>query len=603
MDSALFTPGHDFAGRFRVLKVLGVGRTAEVYLAHDGALDRQVVVKALLPDLAQHEDVRRTFRDRIVRASALTSPHIARVYDGGQEHGTMFVVTEYLGGGSLDDVLRSTTVMSVDDVARLGRDVDTALSELHAAGLVHGDLTPGKLLFDGEGMVRISDVTLAGLARPYRHYTSRDDVRYFSPEQARGEAITPASDVYALALMMYEAATGATPFEGLTADATLRARMAGTLASRPELGTLDLLLAQATVPDVSLRPTAAQFAERLATVVDDASFVRPATVAPSLLGSFAPSQPRTSIGFRPPSAQDIVSGVSHVVSSTPPASSSYPSTPSRRSAPGSFEEMGPIARVPRRRPVFAVAAALLVVIALGAGAVWKLGYLTPKHAVPNLSGMSQSAAAQLIKSDSLVLDIGARVASTTVPSGYVISQTPTPGTSLKNGGVVTVTLSSGQTVVTLPTNLVGKTCAADTATLAALAFKVSCPASARVSSTHTAAGLVAAVVYKATQNPLAAPQGATLVLAVSTGAGSSGTTPTTTTTTTVKPGQGPRAVPNLDGVSRVEANTLLGQAGLYFNTKGPGAHTPAWTKVVSTIPAAGTMVPWHSTVILNVSEG
>ena len=191
-----FVNGHDLAGRYRILEQLGVGATAEVYLAEDLSLHRQVIVKVLLPSLAAHEGVRRAFRDRIVRAATLSHPHLARVFDGGQESGAIFMITEYLDGGSLEDILATGRVLGVDDVARLGRDVASALSYVHANGFVHADLSPDKLLFDDEGRVRVSDIALAGLGDAYRDRLSLDDVRYLSPEQALGEPAGPESDVY-----------------------------------------------------------------------------------------------------------------------------------------------------------------------------------------------------------------------------------------------------------------------------------------------------------------------------------------------------------------------------------------------------------------------
>ena len=123
-----FSPDHLLAGRYRIVHLLGIGQTAEVYEADDVSLQRRVAVKVLLPGLAQHEDIRRAFRDRIIRASTLSHPHLARVFDGGQESGAIFMISEYLGGGSLEDVLRSGRRLSIDDGARLGRDVASALA-------------------------------------------------------------------------------------------------------------------------------------------------------------------------------------------------------------------------------------------------------------------------------------------------------------------------------------------------------------------------------------------------------------------------------------------------------------------------------------------
>jgi serine/threonine protein kinase len=269
MPPPTYANGHLLVSRYRIQELLGVGDTAEVYLAEDQSLQRSVVVKVLLPRLAGHEDVRREFRERIIKAATLSHSHLARVFDGGQESGSIFMICEYLGGGSLEDVLASGRTLSVDDGARLGRDVGSALAYVHENGMVHGALSPSKLLLDDEGHVRVSDIALAGIGKEYRERVTLDDVRFLSPEQAIGDPANPRSDVYALALILYEAVTGITPFDGVTPEAVLRARINATLPMRPELGSLDMVLAQAAVPDPLLRLDAEQFASRLGAVVSD----------------------------------------------------------------------------------------------------------------------------------------------------------------------------------------------------------------------------------------------------------------------------------------------------------------------------------------------
>ncbi|MDE3064855.1 MAG: serine/threonine protein kinase, partial [Acidobacteriota bacterium] len=309
MPSPTFAPGHDLVGRYRIARLLGVGHVAEVYLADDLSLRRQIVVKVLLSHLAAYEDVRRAFRDRIVRSATLSHPHLERVYDGGQESGHIFTITEYLEGGSLEEVLAAGRRLSLDDTARLGRDVAGALAYLNTNGFVHGALSPNTLLFDAEGHVRVSDVALSGLAGMHGEALTYDEVRYLSPEQALGEPAGDRSDVYALALILFEAATGSSPFEEMTPEAMLRTRVNTALPVRPELGTLDMVLAQAAVPDPRLRLDADQFANRLGAAAADSS---PLTLSLArdgapLLAQFPSPEPRRSIGFRPPSPDQIVS--------------------------------------------------------------------------------------------------------------------------------------------------------------------------------------------------------------------------------------------------------------------------------------------------------
>jgi serine/threonine-protein kinase len=592
-----------------------------VYLAEDLSLHRRVIVKVLLPSLAAHEGVRRAFRDRIVRAATLSHPHLARVFDGGQESGAIFMITEYLDGGSLEDILSSGRVLSVDDVARLGRDVAGALSYVHANGFVHADLSPDKLLFDDEGRVRVSDIALAGLGDAYRERLSLEDVRYLSPEQALGEPAGPESDVYSLALILFEAATGVSAFDGLSVDAVLRARVNSPLPVRVELGTLDMLLAQAAVSDPRLRLNAEQFSNRLGAAVNDSA---PLTLhnlhgEVPILSQFTPTEPRTSIGFRPPSPDQVAGTAAHPL--TPPvrvraprlddADAGAPPTqsPPRRSAPYGYEPLPPGRRRRPRRWGYLIAAALLVILAVGAGAVWKLGLLNQDHVVPNLTSLTVSEASQLLKGDGFTLTVNQHAVSQSVPVNEILAQAPSAGTKAKSGLDITVTISSGPTLVKLPTGLLGTSCASASAKLALSKIKAQCPSSKSESSATVPVGDVVAVLYHATRNPASVPKGATVVLALSTGPSTATTTTTlptsgttTSTTTTTLAGEGLRAMPNVVGFDQAQVNAAMHKAQLYYQTRGPGADSTAWTSVVSEDPAAGTMVKWHATVILNVQK-
>jgi len=636
MPSPTFAPGHDLVGRYRIIELLGVGRTAEVYTAEDLSLRRTVVVKVLLASLAAYEDVRREFRDRIVRAATLSHPHLERVYDGGQSSGAIFMVTEYLSGGSLENVLASGRLLDTDDTARLGRDVSGALAYVHANGFVMGSLSPSSLLFDDEGRVRVSDVALAGLGAMHDEPLTYDAVRYLSPEQALGEPAEPKSDVYALALILFEAATGTSPFEATSAEAMLRVRITTPLPVRAELGTLDMLLAQAAVPDPRLRLDAEQFANRLSSAVSDG---RPLVVAPirdqmPLLAQFTPTEPRTSIGFRAPSAAQITGSTPHV-----PAASSFERAPAPRTirsnidrspqsidsgyrAPGrpqrsNFDDLPP--RPPRgRRVAFAAAAILLVIVAAVGGVVWKFGLLSTKHTVPSLVGLTISGATTALTDNGggFTLTVSHAYSATT-PKHKIVSQSPVAGTTGSAGLAIAVTVSDGTRPVAhviMPTNLVGEDCATATSQLAALHVVAQCPSSAAITSPSVAAGKIVKVLYHATTDPKSVLRGATVTLVLSTGPGTTtttttlagtttttlaGTTTTSTTTTTVAANT-LVAVPNVAGLTRAQVFAAMHTAGLYFSTKGPGAGTSKWTTGVSTVPAAGTKVKRLSTVIVNV---
>jgi serine/threonine protein kinase len=629
MPAPTFANGHLLVSRYRIQELLGIGDTAEVYLADDQSLQRSVVVKVLLPRLAGHEDVRRAFRERIIKAATLSHTHLARVFDGGQESGSIFMICEYLGGGSLEDVLSSGRTLSVDDGARLGRDVGSALAYVHENGMVHGALSPSKILLDDEGRVRVSDIALAGIGTEYRERVTLDDVRFLSPEQAIGDPANPRSDVYALALILYEAVTGITPFDGVTPEAVLRARINATLPMRPELGTLDMVLAQAAVSDPRQRLDAEQFASRLGAVVSDFA---PLVIAPvggeiPLLSQYRPSEPRQSVGFRPPSP-DQITGATAVVSSlgrtgaprhARPADEWVTASPvGRGRGRNDLDDLDYARLPPSRRLMFLVAALVLLVVAIGGGIAWKVGLFSSSNSVPNFVGVnlneyqnpSFTSSAPInslrttVKADGFVVAIKHAFSST--HTGTIISQSPVFNTEATSGQVITVTVSDGVQTVRLPAHLIGETCRQAEPQLTHLHLVVRCPAGQMVSSATTALGRIARVVNTAGRSITSAVVHSTVVLERSTGPATSTTTttvPTSVTTTTVAT-QTLVAVPDVVGKDETQVHAAMAAADLYYSTTGPGASAtaPTWTKVVSESPVAGTMVKKLSSVKLTVTK-
>lgn len=612
--SPAFPSGHLIAGRYRLGELLGVGRTVEVYRAEDTSLHRTVALKVLLSSLAEHEEVRRAFRDHIIRSATLSHPHLAQVYDGGQESGAIFMVTEYLPGRSLEDLLNDGRRFSVDEAARLGRDVASALAYAHANGFVHGALSPTKLLFDAEGHVRVSGTALSGLSRARRERLSVDEVRYFSPEQAVGDEPDSHSDVYALALILFEAVTGTVAFEGATTESVLQARLSSPLPVRAELGTLDMILAQATVPDVRLRLNAEQFSNRLGAVAPDTLDFQvgaPRSAAP-LLARFTPNEPRNSIGFRPPSPDQIVSSSTQRPRPVPPMEATR-----GIGAPVSDPREVARSRRSRRAGIGALAVVLVVlIVGLVAGAAWRLGLFSTTHTVPELVGLNYHQAASALQGDGYTLSVTGKVHSAHIPTNSIVTQVPSAGTVAKSGSTITVTVSSGPVLVTLPTTLVGEDCVSATAALIKIHVNATCPSTEAIYSNNIASGKVVRILYHKTVNPIAVPIRSTVLLSLSKGpnpattttaptttttAPASTTTAPTTTTTARSSTPGRRAVPNVVGMDQAQVYAAFKKAQLYFTTHGPGAGTTKWTKVLSEVPSAGTLVAWHSSVSLNVN--
>ena len=214
-----------FNGRYELLRRIARGGMADVYLARDASLDRQVAVKVLFPEFANDPSFVERFRREAKAAANLNHPNIVGIYDWGQEQGTYYIVMEYVVGRSMADVLRSTGPLSPDRAAEIASDVAEALSSAHSAGLVHRDVKLGNIIVSDDGQVKVADFGIAtALAqRAGDNLTHIGSVMgtatYFSPEQARGKALDGRSDLYSLGVVLYEMIVGKPPFTADTSTA------------------------------------------------------------------------------------------------------------------------------------------------------------------------------------------------------------------------------------------------------------------------------------------------------------------------------------------------------------------------------------------------
>jgi len=211
-----------FNGRYELLRHIARGGMADVYLARDELLDREVALKVLFPEFANDPSFVERFRREAQAAANLNHPNIVGIYDWGQERGTYYIVMEHVSGRSMSDVLRSTGPLSPDRAAEIASDVAGALGVAHAAGLVHRDVKLGNILVSDGGDVKVADFgiatalhggTDAGLTQ---HGSVMGTATYFSPEQAQGKAVDGRSDLYSLGVVLYEMLAGVPPFQAET---------------------------------------------------------------------------------------------------------------------------------------------------------------------------------------------------------------------------------------------------------------------------------------------------------------------------------------------------------------------------------------------------
>ncbi|MCU1460802.1 MAG: hypothetical protein JWO37_877 [Acidimicrobiales bacterium] len=553
--------GRVLGGRYRLLAPIGTGASAQVFLADDITLRRRVAVKLLHPALADDEGFLRRFRSEAQVAAGLNHPNVMAVFDWGEDGGAPFLVTEYLGGGSLRTMLDRGTLLSPSQALLVGLQACRGLDFAHRRGLVHRDIKPANLLFDDDARLRIADF---GLARALAEAAWTEPVgavlgtaRYAAPEQVRGTALDGKADVYALAVVLVEAVTGTVPFAADTTIATLMARVDRPLEIPDALGPLQQVLAPVGNTDPAQRPDAGELGAALDATARQLSRPEPLPLAGTMgLDETAVAVERD---------QTIMA---------PARPAPDPTVVTAATAPPPIDG-GPIDGRRRRRRWPWIVVAVLAALGLG-GAVFAAAAksATPTHPMPAVEGHTLAdAQAQLAPLKFNVSPRHVRIDGTT--AGLVTHQSFPAGEKVKEGTTVTLDVSDGPTLVGVP-SLAGAT--VDGASKALAAAGLQPGAVTKRFDDRAGVNIVLDWSPKGSQ-----PKGTKVDLVVS---------------------AGPRRVPgDLKGKTFADAQAALKALGLtaveaddYTDDVQPG-------QVYGTDPPAGSAVPEGGQITVKVSKG
>ena len=216
----MIVKGTKINDRYQIIKTLGEGGMANVYLANDTILDRMVAVKVLRGDLANDEKFVRRFQREALSASSLSHPNIVEMYDVGEDDGQYYIVMEYVDGKTLKQVLKQRGHLSVTEVVDIMLQVTDGLAHAHDAYIIHRDIKPQNIMILPNGMIKITDFgvsTALNSTQLTQTNSVMGTVHYLPPEQASGKGSTIRSDIYSMGIMMYELLTGLVPYKGDTA--------------------------------------------------------------------------------------------------------------------------------------------------------------------------------------------------------------------------------------------------------------------------------------------------------------------------------------------------------------------------------------------------
>jgi serine/threonine-protein kinase len=565
--------GRVLGGRYRLVAAIGTGASAQVFLADDTTLRRQVAVKILHPALADDEAFLRRFRAEAQAAAALSHPNLMAVYDWGEDDGP-YLVLEHLGGGSLRSLLDNGGRLSLSQALVVGLEAARALDAAHRRGFVHRDIKPANLLFGEDGRLRIADF---GLARALSEagWTEPGDglvgtARYAAPEQAQGGRVDGKADVYALGLVLIEAVTGAVPLtSGEGALQTMVARQSTSVPVPEAMGPLRPVLERMGRVDPAERPDAAEVGR--AFVAAARELPRP---GPLPLGGLSVSQPADDITVFPGADAPVATASDLTVVHRPEDATGL---------------LPPVSAAPTRRRWPRVAAVLLLAVLLGGGAAFAWTRLTtPTAKLPDVAGKSLADAERLIgAADARATDVRWKLRTVEeyndlVGQGVVLRTDPKGGSKVRDGSTIRLFVSKGATPVDVPANLRGlsELDARNALVQAHLkAGKVE-----HAFSEDLQAGQVISWRFGLTENPARAPKNSAIDLVVSQGAQ-------------------PRTIKDYKGTDPNTAKADLEAMGLVVQLKDEFSDDVDSGKVTRTDPAAGQTVAKGGTVTLYVSKG
>ncbi|NMV49145.1 Stk1 family PASTA domain-containing Ser/Thr kinase [Lactobacillus reuteri] len=414
-------PGYEIGHRYRIIRSLGEGGMANVYLAHDMVLDRDVSVKLLRLDLRDDPSTKRRFHREAMAATQLNDPHIVGIYDVGEDHGLQYMVMQYVKGTDLKAYIKKHYPIPLPQVIDIMEQVLSAVATAHAHGIIHRDLKPQNILIDENKNVKITDFGIAVAVSQdslTQTNTLMGSVHYLSPEQARGSIATKQSDIYSLGIILFELLTGKVPFEGETAVSIALKHFREEI---PSVREQNKEIPQA-LENVIIKATAKEPAERYSSVNEMAADLK------TVLDPQRANEPRLKIQ-QDDNGETKVLDIKHLKADDyQPKKSTDSPTVDPSTKPQKWEKYG------------MVSGTLGMIVLIAVCSWW---FLIRQVIIPDVEGMTVQKAEQRLHQQNLRIGKITRVNSQAVDKNRIVSANPDVSHKTRVSTPINLTVSTG----------------------------------------------------------------------------------------------------------------------------------------------------------------
>lgn len=412
------------ANRYEVFKHIGQGGMADVFLAMDTILNREVAIKILRSELCTDPVSVVRFEREAQAATTLSHPNIVEIYDVGEYKGHRYIVMEYVPGRTLKQVIRSRGSLEPDEAVDIEKQLVSAVSEAHHKGIIHRDIKPQNIIVKSDGSIKILDFGIA-IAKGNIQVTQANNVmgsvHYLAPELAKGKPASVQSDIYALGIVLFEMLSGDVPFK---ADSAVQVALMQMRNEMPSIRTINPSIPQ-SIENIITRATAKDPSKRYSSCVDMLDDLRTCFRRDRINERKLVLSPRQADREQGYNEENVDSSKDKVVK---PA----------------------VAKKKNNNILLKVVVAILVLLASVGGVygVIQSGIFDPKKdiaVVPDLLGRSITEAKDLCIEANLVLDTSniTYTLTDTTSKGQIIETDPVSGTEIEKGSRIKVTVSSG----------------------------------------------------------------------------------------------------------------------------------------------------------------